>query len=802
MARKIFELHGVLSILGIEDADKKMKDLEKQAQKLSKSIKAFGDGLEKAGKTLSTTVTAPILAITTAIGAALVKTADYADELLDLTEITGMTSDTLQELEYVSLAVGVDFNKLADAAQMFTAKLPRLLKEGGTASNVLKQLGVSVYDSNGKIRSMNDIFPELIKKLQSVENVTLRNAMAQQILGKDLGALAPVLGISADEFDRLRQAAHDSGSVMSDDSLNAAGDLKAEMSLLGKQFQILYMNMAVDFIPVIRDSLFPIIKSQVVPAIQSFSKFVGNLLDKFKDLKPETQSFILKLTAALAITGPLLIGLGNMIKVVSSLKIAMIALNLVMNANPYVLLATAIVGVGIGIAAIVNNIKNAKKEVNDFSKAADEVFEKHGESHFDEAYKNDFPEMAKNIEDQGPLQDSSVQPDMNVFDEEKLDKKKKLEEEYAQKSFEINASAIDRLDREYDIALEKAAEVGAEKLNIDNWYIAASKKLRDEDKEKELKEIRSLELERLKEKHDTLTDVKDIQANELEQLRIQQQIELSEYEAGSAQYLLVVDKQKSARLKLEKKQAEQSAQIEKDQLEEKAKKWKQYFGMIQNAASNIFSLFQDSLQNKEDKLDIGYEKEKERIEGLNVTEEERQKLLQQLDATTDKKRKELKKKQALIDKASAIFNIGLSTAQGIMNAWATLPYYMAIAMSIVIGALGAAQTAIVAAKPIPAAKGATVESAPGKGAIMQVGEGYEDEIVFPLQTGVKAMVSELLREMGSRSGSTTVTNNHSTSRPIHLHIGTLVADDNGLKQLERSLSRMRVLEAQRQGAMI
>ena len=106
-----------------------------------------------------------------------------------------------------------------------------------------------------------------------------------------------------------------------------------------------------------------------------------------------------------------------------------------------------------------------------------------------------------------------------------------------------------------------------------------------------------------------------------------------------------------------------------------------------------------------------------------------------------------------------------------------------------------------AAQPIPLAKGGFVESVPG-GVNTIVGEGRQDELVLPLETGVDMMVKKLVEGIGSTDraispasaiGSTTyVTENH-------YHIGTLVGDDSGYKQLERRLELYRTSELSRRG---
>lgn len=864
MARKIFELHGVLSILGIEDAEKKLKAIDKEAIKVSKSIKKFGDDLSSVGKQFSLAFTAPIVAATAAIGAMVTKAADYADELLDLTEITGMSSDTLQELEHVALAVGVDFNKLTQSVQSFTGKLPKILKEGGTAAKVIKDLGVNVKDAHGNLRSMNDIFPELITALQGVENKTLRNSMAQQILGKELSSLAPVLGITADEFNRLRKEAHDTGVVMSGENLETAADFKSEINLLNKQFQMLAMNFAVDIIPLLRDDLFPIIKNDIIPVIKVVIEKVVGWAKAFSNLSPGTKELLIKLTGVLAILGPLAIGIGSLTTAIAAMIPVIIALGTALLANPIFLLAAAVTGVTVAMYAAAKSAKSFQENIVDplntrqlkeQKSALEELIELYSEvedmsttpTTLERAGVVDkrIKELETNLGSYGydssgsatdkkarafaqldkiapiPVQPGeqttnsnagttsltkdTEDPAIKQYNNRRkaLDAIIQLEEYYAEKSFNVNATEQEKLDRLYTRALVEADNIGASKVDIENWYASETVKLQDEAAQKQIDTIKELEKATLSAKIAAADGIEAINDAELELLRYKQAEEIALYKAGSYEYKLVKEKQANEIVELTRKQKDKEIELEKQANEKKLESFKSYFDTISSLGSEVFNIFSGLRDNEETELEINHENELSRIKDLNVTEAERNKLIQDLDAQTDKKKKELKRKQAILDKATAIFNIGLSTAQGIMQAWATMAPPMAIAMSIIIGLLGAAQTAVVASKPIPAAKGAMVESSPGRGAIMQVGEGYQDEVVLPLQSGIKAIVAGMMMEMGKITGGTTIFNNSNTStRPVYLTIGTLVADDTGLKELENRMSRIRVLEAQRMGAMI
>jgi hypothetical protein len=88
-----------------------------------------------------------------------------------------------------------------------------------------------------------------------------------------------------------------------------------------------------------------------------------------------------------------------------------------------------------------------------------------------------------------------------------------------------------------------------------------------------------------------------------------------------------------------------------------------------------------------------------------------------------------------------------------------------------------------------------------------VGEGQEDEAVFPIRTGAKALAAAFLDEIGTMvmpkpSYAFAGAGGAGAGRPVenHWHIGTLIADDRGIKELERRQSQFRISEAQRKGA--
>jgi len=78
-----------------------------------------------------------------------------------------------------------------------------------------------------------------------------------------------------------------------------------------------------------------------------------------------------------------------------------------------------------------------------------------------------------------------------------------------------------------------------------------------------------------------------------------------------------------------------------------------------------------------------------------------EKLKEQINIKYAAKEAEVKTKQAKMDKASALFSIGLQTAMGIMKAMSEFFITGGLPWTVIIGAAGALQAAAVLAKPIP-----------------------------------------------------------------------------------------------------
>lgn len=107
-----------------------------------------------------------------------------------------------------------------------------------------------------------------------------------------------------------------------------------------------------------------------------------------------------------------------------------------------------------------------------------------------------------------------------------------------------------------------------------------------------------------------------------------------------------------------------------------------------------------------------------------------------VEEDAEKRRKEIAAREFKAKKAQSIFNIAVDTAQAIVSIWAQVPKVdfgiSATALSIMVGALGAAQIGVVAAQKMPQYFDGT-DNHPGGLALINDGKGanYKETVVTP-----------------------------------------------------------------------
>lgn len=210
-----------------EEAQNELGDATKDAAKDAEdSNKGWSVAKQLLVDFAETAARAAIQAVKELAGAmkdAVVDSAAYADEILTLSATTNLSTDTLQEFQYMSELIDVDLNTVTGSLTKLTKSMSSAQGGTGATAEAFESLGVSVTDSNGELKSSEEVFYELIDALGGIDNDTERDALAMQLLGKSAQDLNPLIKAGSDVIEDFAKEAHEAGYVLDGETLDSLG---------------------------------------------------------------------------------------------------------------------------------------------------------------------------------------------------------------------------------------------------------------------------------------------------------------------------------------------------------------------------------------------------------------------------------------------------------------------------------------------------------------------------------------------------------------------------------------------------
>ena len=291
-------------------------EFQKSMKYLSKDLKKTGKELSAAGKTLTTGLTMPIIGAAGALTGMAIKAGQGADELITLSNKTGIATQALQEMEYAARFIDVEVETMTGSMQKLTKNMDMARKGSKDQEEAFARLGVEFKNQDGSLRNAKTVWAETIDALGGVASEADRDALAMNLFGKSAAELNPLIKAGSDELNRLSKEAHDVGAVMSDENVTALGKFDDTMQKLQAVVKNAGAEIGAAFIPVL-EKIMPIIQDKVVPAIQSIAGFISDLVDKFNNASPQMQGFIAALLGIAVAIGPIISVIGSIVTVVS-----------------------------------------------------------------------------------------------------------------------------------------------------------------------------------------------------------------------------------------------------------------------------------------------------------------------------------------------------------------------------------------------------------------------------------------------------------------------------------------------------
>lgn len=304
----------------LDNFGKKTDEASEKTVKLDGILGKIGGGLGKVGGAVGKAAIAGIAAVGTAAAGAAVgafklasDAGKAADDLITLSNKTGISTKQLQEMSYASRFVDVDLEVMTGSMAKLTKTMDGARNGGKDAQAAFKKLGVEITDQNGQLRNSKDVWIEAIGALGKMPNETERNALSMKLFGKSAAELNPLIVAGTDELKRLGEEANNVGAVLGDDAVQQAGKFDDMMQTLDASMKGMATTAGVAVMPMITDIVKTV--TGIVPAItkaiktgnfgeagQAISDGINGLLTKVTGVLPGLATMASKIIGGLAST--------------------------------------------------------------------------------------------------------------------------------------------------------------------------------------------------------------------------------------------------------------------------------------------------------------------------------------------------------------------------------------------------------------------------------------------------------------------------------------------------------------------
>lgn len=215
-----------------------------------------------------------LAAVVGGLSAATLSTAETAKDLQTMAQTTGLTVEALQELEYISVSLGMEEDEVGDKMKDLTAAMRDARDGSEDMQGAFDRLGISVTERNGELRSAGDVFFEVVGALGEMQNATERDALAMQIFGEEAQRLNPMISAGIDTIRSLAKEANNLGYVMDTSTVEKFSELDTSFAQFEKQAEALKNSFAVVLLPILTN-LFAVLSSIPTPVLQTLITLGG-----------------------------------------------------------------------------------------------------------------------------------------------------------------------------------------------------------------------------------------------------------------------------------------------------------------------------------------------------------------------------------------------------------------------------------------------------------------------------------------------------------------------------------------------
>ena len=350
-------------------AEAKQKSFNKEIRKLeaststlgqaSQKMADFGNATTKAGESLRG-LSMVAGAVDLALAGLTVKAGQTADDLNTMSKVTGISTTELQKYKYSADLLDVSVETIAKSQPKMKKSMLSAQQGSSTMADAFAKLGVSIEDSNGNLRSQDEVFAESIKALGEMANETERDALAMQIFGKSATELNPLIEDNGETFQRVADIFASNGlEVVDQETIDNANRFQDALDTIKATGMVTLSTIGMQ------------LAGYLAPAMEKVAEVLGKVMGWLSQLDPEVLTIIGIIAGVIAVLSPLLIVVGKIAFAISSIMslastLAPIIAGLGTTILPIIGIIAGVIAVGVLLYKNWDTIKAKALEVKDW----------------------------------------------------------------------------------------------------------------------------------------------------------------------------------------------------------------------------------------------------------------------------------------------------------------------------------------------------------------------------------------------------------------------------------------------------
>jgi hypothetical protein len=180
---------------------------------------------------------------------------DAAAAIKDVANRAGVTTKYLQEMRFVALKTGSDFDTMDSALTRLNVNLGKFRNDGsGSAGKALRQLGLEAQFLQGEFHNTDAAAEAIFKALRGVKSDTDRAALAVSLFGREAGPkLAELMKTGEESVAGLVAEANKLGLVLTDEVIGKSDEAAEALDVLWETLKTAGINALASNAEAIRD---------------------------------------------------------------------------------------------------------------------------------------------------------------------------------------------------------------------------------------------------------------------------------------------------------------------------------------------------------------------------------------------------------------------------------------------------------------------------------------------------------------------------------------------------------------------